>query len=97
MSTTFDPASRRAETPMKPADRPAGRLFLSRILDGLTVAIAYGWLTGTGMLGGAHGASASISLNGWHVPAFAAIVVAYFMLGRRLGGTPWKRALGIAG
>ena len=76
------------------AQRPAPywKVILAAILDFLTaffvlgqiVASLTGQTTGTGF-----------QLNGWPALVFLGLLVAYFVIGARLGGTLWRRIFGI--
>jgi hypothetical protein len=79
-----------AETP---ASAPTWRIVLAAILDfltvffvaGYTIAWSLGGLTGTGF-----------KLTGFPALLLFAVLVAYFVLGKRVfGGTLWKRILGV--
>ncbi|WP_417589354.1 hypothetical protein [Pararhodobacter oceanensis] len=67
------------------------RIVLAAVLDFLTVFLLGGFviaaLTGNTTEGG-------FSLNGWPAVVLLALIVAYFVIGKRLGGTLWKRILG---
>ncbi|PVH30378.1 hypothetical protein [Pararhodobacter oceanensis] len=67
------------------------RIVLAALLDFLTVFLLGGFviaaLTGNTTEGG-------FSLNGWPAVVLLVLIVAYFVLGKRLGGTLWKRILG---
>ena len=66
---------------------------VAAILDFLTVVLAGGYLIGyaTGAL-----TAEGFSLTGWRALLLFALIVAYFLIGRRLlGGTLWDRIFGI--
>jgi len=66
---------------------------LAAVLDFFTAFIVFGWLIGhfTGET-----TAEGFNLQGWSALLLAAVVVAYFYVGRRLvGGTLWDRILRI--
>ena len=69
---------------------PTWRIVLAAILDFLTVFFVGGYaiaaLTGNLTPNG-------FSLHGWSGLAFLVLIVAYFVIGKRVGGTLWKRIL----
>jgi hypothetical protein len=74
------------------APRPVAywRVILAAILDFLTAFFVLGYLVAT-MTGGT--TETGFQLNG--APAFVlfGLIVAYFFVGNRLGGTLWRRVL----
>ncbi|MBP1850107.1 hypothetical protein [Rhizobium halophytocola] len=66
------------------------RVVLAAIFDFLTIFILGGWLIAalTGGLTG-HG----FALNGWPALLLFVLIIAYFVVGNRIGGTLWKRIL----
>jgi hypothetical protein len=68
-------------------------VVLAAILDFLTIFLVGGyviaWLTGSA-------SSRGFDLSGWPAFALLAVIVAYFVVGKRVfHGTLWKRILGI--
>ena len=78
------------ETPPKPAGY--GKRILAGFLDFLTAFFALGW--GVGRLTG-QSTETGFSLQGGPAIAFFALFLAYFVIGRRTGGTLWQRILRI--
>jgi hypothetical protein len=71
---------------------PTWRIVLAAILDFITIffvgGFIIGWLSG-GLTGN------GFNLNGLPALALFALIIAYFVLGKRVfGGTLWKRILG---
>lgn len=68
------------------------RVMLAAILDSLTAFVLFGYLvakaTGNTTEGG-------FKLNGMPALALFALVIVYFVVGNRTGGTLWKRILGV--
>lgn len=68
------------------------RVILAAVLDFLTAFLVMGYLvakvTGSTTENG-------FSLSGGPAILFFALVVAYFVIGHRRGGTPWRRILGV--
>ncbi len=81
-------------TNMAPADHPAGlwRIMLAGVLDTLTIILpsTYALAHLTGNLIGK-----GLELSGIHALAWLAITAAYFVIGKRTGGTIWDRILEI--
>ncbi len=75
------------------AERPFWKLLVAGILDFLLVFVGAGYLiaraTGNTTDGG-------FQLNGWPAVILFAIVFLYFWGMRRLGGTVFRRILGVA-
>ncbi|MCC6889117.1 MAG: hypothetical protein IT536_11345 [Hyphomicrobiales bacterium] len=72
---------------------PIWKRVLAVILDLVTTFAGFGmaiaWATGSTTTGG-------FSLDGWPALLLFALMIAYFIIGRRyLGGTLWDRILGI--
>lgn len=69
---------------------PTWRIVLAAILDFITIFAVAGWiiarLTGNTTPDG-------FSLNGWPAALLFGVVIAYFVLARRVGGTLWQRIL----
>ena len=71
--------------------RPATwRIILAAIFDFLTAFFVFGFVVGslTGQL-----TPNGFSLSGWAAALCFALIVAYFVIGNRIGGTLWKRIL----
>jgi hypothetical protein len=73
--------------------RPTWKIVLAAILDFLTIFAAGGMVIGK-MTGGL--TEGGFSLSGWPALALLALLIAYFALGKRFGGTLWRRVLSIA-
>lgn len=73
------------------------RVVLAAILDALTAFIvlgfAIGWLTGSAT---AEGRNVGFNLDGWPAILLLVLIVLYFVIGNRMGGTLWKRILGVS-
>jgi hypothetical protein len=68
------------------------RIVLAAILDFITIFIAGGFVIGS-LSGGL--TDSGFTLNGFPAFALFALIIAYFVLGKRVfGGTVWKRILG---
>lgn len=78
---------------MAEASQPVAtwRKVVAAILDFLTAFFAFGYavaaLTGDRTEDG-------FKLEGWPALVLFALVIAYFVIGRRTGGTVWQRILG---
>ncbi|HYZ61503.1 MAG TPA: hypothetical protein VE650_03545 [Acetobacteraceae bacterium] len=71
---------------------PIWRRVVSSILDGLTAFFVFGYLVAR-FSGGL--TEDGFSLEGGPALLLFALVIAYFVIGRRfLGGTPWQHILG---
>jgi uncharacterized RDD family membrane protein YckC len=68
------------------------RIILAFILDLITAFFVFGFLVAK-LLGGL--TDNGFSLSGWPSLVAVLLIVAYFVIGKRLGGTLWKRILGI--
>lgn len=66
------------------------RIVLAAILDFVTVFFAGGYLIAvlTGNV-----TEQGFALNGWPALVLFVLIVAYFVLARRVGGTLWQRIL----
>ena len=75
------------------------RIVLAAILDFITAFLVFGFVVGSfsGELTNAPEGSVGggFNLNGWSALILFALVVLYFVIGNRLGGTLWKRILGV--
>ena len=68
------------------------RIILAFILDFITAFAVLGYVVAS-FLGGK--TENGFSHNGWPALVFFALMIAYFVVGKRVGGTPWKRILGV--
>ncbi|ATU91387.1 hypothetical protein [Phyllobacterium zundukense] len=68
------------------------RIILAFILDLITAFFVFGFLVAT-LLGGL--TENGFSLDGWPALVAVLLIVVYFVIGKRLGGTLWKRLLGV--
>ena len=73
--------------------RPTWKLILAGVLDFLTIFVVAGYLIGK-LTGGL--TQDGFKLDGWPALLLFAIVIAYFPLGKRAGGTLWRRIFGVA-
>ena len=76
----------------QPAPVAYWRVILAAILDFLTAVFVLGYLVAkvTG-----HTTDKGFSLSGGPALVFFALLVAYFVIGNRMGGTLWRRILGV--
>ncbi|MGO4450894.1 hypothetical protein AB4Y96_18420 [Phyllobacterium sp. TAF24] len=79
-------------TDLQPRPTAHWRIILAFILDFITAFFVLGFLVAT-LLGGR--TENGFSLNGWPALVFLALLIAYFVIGKRIGGTLWKRILGV--
>ena len=75
------------------AVRPAWKLILAGILDFFTVFATGGYLIGKLTGGDTEG---GFKLDGWPALLLFALIIAYFVIGKRMGGTLWRRIFGVA-
>lgn len=68
------------------------RIILAAVLDFLTIFFAGGWLVA--MLFG-QTTDNGFNLQGTSALVLVALIIAYFFLGNRFGGTLWRRILGV--
>ncbi|MBZ9653473.1 hypothetical protein [Phyllobacterium lublinensis] len=68
------------------------RIILAFVLDLITAFFVFGYLVAT-LLGGRTGDG--FALSGWPALVALMLIIAYFVIGNRLGGTLWKRILGV--
>jgi DMSO reductase anchor subunit len=66
------------------------RIVLAAILDFLTVFIVGGWLIA---LFTGNTTESGFNLSGWPALLLFGLVVAYFGVAKRMGGTLWQRIL----
>lgn len=66
------------------------RKVFAAILDFITVFALGGWLIGKATGGTTE---SGFELNGWPALLLFAVIIAYFVLGSRTGGTLWQRIL----
>lgn len=75
------------------------RIVLAAILDFLTAFFVLGFLVGRfsgGLTDAPEGSvGGGFSLSGWSALILFALIVLYFVVGNRTGGTLWKRILGV--
>lgn len=74
------------------------RIVLAAILDFIAAFFVFGFLVGhfSGELTGAPGGSVGgFSLSGWSALILLVLIVLYLIIGNRIGGTFWKRILGL--
>ena len=66
------------------------RIILAAILDFITIFALGGWIVArlTG-----NTTESGFSLNGWPALVLLAVIIAYFVIGKRIGGTLWQRIL----
>ena len=79
-----------AGVPPKPT--PYWKVILAAVLDFLTVFFVLGLLIGslTGQM-----TENGFNLQGGTALLFFALIIAYFVIGNRTGGTLWRRILGV--
>jgi len=72
------------------------RVVLAAVFDALTAFLVFGFLI-SALTGGGTNEAEGVGFNLSGLPAIALLVliVAYFIVGNRLGGTLWKRILGV--
>jgi len=73
--------------------RPAWKLILAGVLDFVTIFAVAGYVIGK-LTGGV--TEDGFKLEGLPALLLFAIVIAYFPLGKRAGGTLWRRIFGVA-
>ena len=68
------------------------RIVLAAVLDSISAFFVFGYLVAkvTG-----NTTETGFQLNGMPALAMFALVIAYFVIGNRTGGTLWKRILGV--
>ncbi|MFN3955051.1 MAG: hypothetical protein ACK4LQ_11400 [Pararhodobacter sp.] len=76
---------------MSNASHPTWKVVLTAVLDFLTVFFMLGYVIS--LFTGERSAQ-GFQLEGWSALLLFALVVAYFVLARRMGGTLWQRILG---
>jgi hypothetical protein len=78
------------ETPQRPT--AYWKVILAAILDFLSAFFVMGQII-AGLTGQTteHG----FQLNGWPALLLFGLIIAYFVIGSRLGGTLWRRILGV--
>lgn len=67
------------------------RIILAFVLDLITSFFVLGYLVGL-VFGGA--TESGFALSGWRALLLLALMIAYFVVGGRTGGTIWQRVLG---
>lgn len=70
---------------------PTWRIIVAFILDLICAFVLLGWLVAA-LTGGI--TEQGFSLNGWPALLSFALIILYFVIGSRTGGTPWARLLG---
>lgn len=78
------------EIPRRPA--PYWKVILAAILDFLTAFFVLGFIVAS--LAG-QTTETGFQLNGWPALLFLGLIIAYFVIGSRVGGTLWRRIFGI--
>jgi hypothetical protein len=68
------------------------RIILAFVLDLITAFFVFGYLVAT-LFGGK--TKGGFALSGWPALVALMLIIAYFVIGNRLGGTLWKRILGV--
>lgn len=69
---------------------PTWRIVPAALLDFITVLFVGGYIIAA-FTGGT--TASGFSLNGLPALLLLAVIVAYFVLAKRMGGTPWQRIL----
>lgn len=72
---------------------PHWKIILAAILDFLTVFFVGGYIIAK-LTGGT--TTDGFQLNGLPALVLLAAIIAYFIIGKRMGGTLWKRLLGVS-
>ena len=70
---------------------PTWRIIIAFIFDLITSFLLIGWLVAT-LTGGI--TEQGFDLNGWPALLSFGLVILYFVIGSRTGGTPWARLFG---
>ena len=68
------------------------RIILAIFLDALTAFMVFGYLIAVAT---GNTTDTGFQLNGMPALVLFALVIAYFVIGNRTGGTLWKRILGV--
>ncbi len=79
---------------MSGTDRPVAhwRIILAFVLDLLSSFVVIGFLVAELFGGRTEG---GFTLGGWRAILLLALIIAYFVIGGRNGGTIWQRVLGV--
>ena len=75
-----------------PAPVATWRIVLAAVLDSLTAFVVFGYLIAKAT---GNTTDTGFQLNGVPALVLFALVIAYFVIGNRTGGTLWKRILGV--
>lgn len=68
------------------------RVVLAAVLDVISAFLVFGYVIAT-LTGNA--TDTGFQLNGLPALVLFALIIAYFVIGNRMGGTLWKRILGV--
>jgi uncharacterized RDD family membrane protein YckC len=79
-----------ATSPVSPPAVASWRIVLAAILDFLTAFVVLVLIVAKAT---GNTTDAGFELNGWPALLLFALIVAYFVIGNRAGGTLWKRIL----